>query len=284
MTDEPQYYKPAFRLRLLGYSRRDVAVAFAEGRMALHQLRAQAVTLTEQVAKLDREVERMRAELDATRAREHELQRLTIAAEQKAAAIEDGARGRAREIVAEGEERAALTRGEASLRAEEVSRQIDELLHVREQLVRSARGAAQRLEDAVSRIERGEVDEPTEAERPQATAPPPEHAPAVAAAAQRARGDERIFETTVELDAGPFADFAELSAFERALGRMAKTQDVYIRRFADERATIEVTLVEAAPLIDLLGDVLPHGFDVVASTERTLKIPVVAALPSLGSR
>jgi len=76
MTDEPQYYKPAFRLRLLGYSRRDVAVAFAEGRMALHQLRAQAVTLTEQVAKLDREVERMRAELDATRAREHELQRL----------------------------------------------------------------------------------------------------------------------------------------------------------------------------------------------------------------
>ena len=276
MTDQTQYYKPAFRLRPLGYSRRDVEVAFAEGRMALHQLREQSKEMREWVDKLDAELERMRGELEATRAREHEIQRLTIAAEQQAAEIEEAARLRAREIAAEAEERAALMRGESSLRAEEVSRQIDELLRVREQLVRAARGAAQRLDEAVTGIERGEYPEPADPPRAQRpTAVPVER--------DESDGDGRIFDPVVEMDAGPFGDFAELSSFERALGRMPKVQDVYIRRFADERATIELTLVESAPVVDLLHDVLPHEFDVDAATAGTLKI-TVAALPPVGGR
>ena len=267
MTDETQYYKPGFRLRPLGYSRRDVEVAFAEGRMALHQLREQSREQRDWIEKLDTELERSRGELEATRAREHEIQRLTIAAEQQAAEIEDAARERARQITATAEERATSMRTESALRAEEVSRQIDELLRVREQLVRAARGAAQQLDAAVTGIERG--DYPLAADPPRA--PLEDHV-------ERGEtdGDGRLFDPVVEVDAGPFGDFAELSTFERALGRMPKVQDVYIRRFADERATIELTLVEAAPVVDLLHDVLPNEFDVVAATAGTLKITVAS--------
>jgi len=269
MTDETQYYKPGFRLRPLGYSRRDVEVAFAEGRMALHQLREQSREQREWIDKLDAELERSRGELEATRAREHEIQRLTIAAEQQAAEIEEAARDRAREITAAAEERATSMRTESALRAEEVSRQIDELLRVREQLVRAARGAAQRLDEAVTGIERG--DYPLPADPPRA---PLEGAEDGGRGEGEGDGDGRLFDPVVEVDAGPFGDFAELSTFERALGRMPKVQDVYIRRFADERATIELTLVEAAPVVDLLHDVLPNEFDVVAATAGTLKITV----------
>ncbi|HTZ05335.1 MAG TPA: DivIVA domain-containing protein [Gaiellaceae bacterium] len=265
MTDESQYYKPGFRLRPLGYSRRDVEVAFAEGRMALHQLREQSREQREWIEKLDAELERSRGELEATRAREHEIQRLTIAAEQQAAEIEEAARDRARAITAAAEERATSMRTESALRAEEVSRQIDELLRVREQLVRAARGAAQRLDEAVTGIERGDYPLPAD---------PPRAPLEDIADGERGDGDGRLFDPVVEVDAGPFGDFAELSTFERALGRMPKVQDVYIRRFADERATIELTLVEAAPVVDLLHDVLPNEFDVVAATAGTLKITV----------
>ena len=281
MSETNPHYQLEFGLRPFGYSRRNVAVAFAEGRMMLHQLREQVADLQAQLAKLDGQAEAMRAELDGVRAREHEIQRLTIAAEQKASAIEDGARGRAREIIAEAEERAALMRGRATLQAEEVSHQIDELLRVRGELVGSVRAAAHQLEDAVVRIERGEIA-PAEVEAaavvptlPNATREQPEEV-------DTGDGDS-VFATTVELDAGPFADFAELSAFERALGRMPKVQDVYIRRFAEERAAIEISLAEPAPLVGLLRAVLPHGFEVVTSTERTLRIAVNTPHPSLGS-
>ena len=276
MTDEPQYYRPALRLRLLGYSRRKVEVALAEGRMAVEQLREQAQQLQEQIARLGGDNERMRGELEATRAREHELQRMRVAAEQNAVAIEEDARSRARAIVADAEERAAQARGEASLRAEEASRQIDELLHVREGIAAAMRAAMQRLEREVARIERGELETQAEHEQPAEISEP--HA---AHAAPRADGDGRVFDPAVELDAGPFADFAELSSFERALGRMPKVQDVYIRRFADERATIELTLVEPAPLLDLLHDVMPLDFDVVAATSSSLKL-TVASVPRVG--
>ncbi len=285
MTDEQPLYKPSFGLRPLGYSRRNVEVAFAEGRMALRQLRGRVEELSGQVAKLERELEQRRSELEAARAREHEIQRLTIAAEQKAAAIEDEARSRSREITAAAEERAALIRGEAGVRAEEISQQIDELLRIREELVRSVRASARHIEEAVGRVERGEAA-PDDAAAPATPAPggPDRQSAASPPAAERQReSGGALFESRVEIDAGPFADFAELSAFERTLSRMPKVQDVYIRRFSDERATIELTLVEPAPLLDLLGDVMPHGFDVVASTAASLKVSVLSP-PRVGSR
>lgn len=274
MTDSDSPYKPDFRLRPLGYSRRDVEVAFAEGRMALRHLRAQAADLREQLERLGGELAQTRSELETSRAREAEVQRLRAAAEQAALAIEDEARSRAREIVAEAEERAALTRGEASLRAEEISGQIDELLRVRDELIGSARAAAQRFAAEVARIERGEVTETAEPAGAHEAVPQPPRG----ATDAPGDGEARLFETRVEVDAGPFADFAELSSFERTLARVSKVQDVYIRSFADERAVIELTLVEPAALVEGLRDLLPHGFDVVAETDRSLKLDVVSAL------
>ena len=91
-----------------------------------------------------------------------------------------------------------------------------------------------------------------------------------------------LFDTQVEVDAGPFPDFAALSTFERALGRVEHVQDVYIRRFADERATIEVTFSHPVDLIAGLASVIPHAFEVLEARDSTLRLDLVAPLAGVG--
>jgi archaellum component FlaC len=122
------------------------------------------------------------------------------------------------------------------------------------------------------------------AEPPVAQAPPPPVPPPTASApAEPERTDETVFDTRVELDAGPFSDFAALSAFERALAHMPKVEDVYVRRLADDRALIELTLAEPAPLLDTMRASLPYSLD-VRSANRTKIVVDVAVQQPAGAR
>ena len=108
-----------------------------------------------------------------------------------------------------------------------------------------------------------------EVARARAESPPP--APAAALS-------EQVFDRRVEVDAGPFADFDELSAFERTLAGLPQVADVYVRRFFDDRAIVELAATEELPLLTRLVDVLPGGFTVDYAERAALKITLDSPL------
>jgi cell division septum initiation protein DivIVA len=117
--------------------------------------------------------------------------------------------------------------------------------------------------------------EPAIAEPEPEPEPVPEPPPAAAmAGAPTEMSDDQLFEAKVELDAGPFADFGSLSAFERALALLPRVEDVYVRRLAADRALIELTLGEEGPLIAVMRESLPYAFAVrgVSSTKLVLDV------------
>ena len=88
--------------------------------------------------------------------------------------------------------------------------------------------------------------------------------------------DDQLFGVKVELDAGPFADFGSLSAFERALALMPRVEDVYVRRLAADRALIELTLGEEGPLIAAMRESLPYEFAVRDASSTTLVLDITS--------
>jgi hypothetical protein len=106
--------------------------------------------------------------------------------------------------------------------------------------------------------------------------PPPPVTPPPPTPAEPAEPAEVVFETRVELDAGPFSDFAALSAFERSLAHLPKVEDVYVRRLADDRALIELTLSEPAPLLQTMKESLPYQLDVRSANRSKLVVNVAA--------
>lgn len=267
-----------YRLRagLLGYRRADVHAAFAD-------LRRQLDGLAESVDRLYRDREQLRstvAAVDAARERalrEQAARLEAAAAEQQALARAEGdrhlaeARAQAARLLAEAEEQAAKLRHEAGLRVGDAATRLEDILVVREQLLGELRGLLTSYADLLGEHDAG----PLERARPTEPAREPLPATAVAAA-----GGAGLFPTLVELDAGPFEDFAELSAFERALARLPKVDDVYIRGFGDERAVIELSLTEQTPLAHDLTTRLPYGLRIERDDEARL---VVDVLPQAAS-
>jgi hypothetical protein len=169
---------------------------------------------------------------------------------------------------------------------EEAGRQLDELLRLRRGMLDSLRKVVGDVAHALDRIERGE---PLGAD----VQPEPAPAPArdalrladdvldvvahVGSAEPAVPGDDQILGPHVEVEAGPFGDFAAISSFERALGRLPKVEDVYIRRFSDDRAAIELTLAEPMPLLAVMRRTLPWGFDVEHADAREVRLNVRSA-------
>ncbi len=114
---------------------------------------------------------------------------------------------------------------------------------------------------------------------PAASVPAPAP-PAPPAPEEEAKDGEQLFETRVELDAGPFSDFAALSAFERSLAQLAKVKDVYVRRLAEDRALIELTLSEQAPLLRTMHESLPYALEVRSANSSKLVIDVSVQTPA----
>lgn len=275
MNDEDLLIRPQFRRSLVGgYLRRDVDVAFAQWRMLLYQLRADLARAEDEAAAARSALADARDELERLRLREHELTQAVVDAQRNAREIERAAEARAREVVAGAEEEAERIRRDARRRVGDATFEIDELLRLRETLAQSVRSIVRDVEQAVARVERGEASPP-----PEAVGPAAAHArdlPTSEAGLPAAVPGEQA--SRVEVDAGPFADFASLSSFERALGRIPRVQDVYIRRFADERALIEVTTSGPVALAAALEDVLPHSLEVSDAGAGALRVDVLVPL------
>ena len=72
----------------------------------------------------------------------------------------------------------------------------------------------------------------------------------------------RTYAGHVELDAGPFGDLLELSAFEQSLAEIPAVGEVYVRGFAKMRAEIELELAEGTELVDDLREHLPYAVEI----------------------
>ncbi|MDX6516099.1 MAG: hypothetical protein QOH73_1765 [Gaiellaceae bacterium] len=264
------------RRSLFGYRRTQVEVALAELRLTLRHLQEDLVETRERATSFEGELRETRIELDSRRARETEVQQAFDAAQERVREIELSAEATARAILAEAQEKASRTRAEAHLRTESVSGQIDELLNLRDTLVQTMRGVIRDFDYAVERVEKGESvlqAEPVAVPQPEQ---PGEQSHPVA---PRTHGpeDEQRFEGRVELEAGPFSDFAALSSFERALARLGGVEDVYVRRFAGERALIELSLAQPLALIGAMRDNLPYGLEIQSNEPGRLSVKVAIA-------
>lgn len=257
-----------------GYRRADVLAA-------LEHLGRQLDGLASSVDRLYLEREELRARLDnvdaarelALREQAERLERM--AEEQRALDLARGdqylaeARARAAQTLAEAEEQAARLRHEAGLRVGDAASRLEGVLRVREQLLGELRGLLASYTDLLGEQEGRPVERLPDTARP---APEEVAAPDLPALGAKGAG---LFPTHVELDVGPFADFAELSAFERALARLPKVTDVYIRAFGDERATIELSLTEQTPLAHDLRTKLPYGLRLEQGEDARLLVELL---------
>jgi hypothetical protein len=155
---------------------------------------------------------------------------------------------------------------------------------------------AQALEEALRRA--AEIEELAHESARQIVAAAEERAASVAAPEAGAPAAEpgpddwppqiQVFETRLELDAGPFADSDALSAFERSLAGISCVDDVYVRSLAEGRAAIEVILVEPTRLVPLLRESLPYDLHVRGAAPASLVLdvrqPSAAALVRDGPR
>ncbi|HUH14594.1 MAG TPA: hypothetical protein VML35_01775 [Gaiellaceae bacterium] len=269
------------RRSLFGYRRADVVAA-------LEHLGWQLDGLAASVDRLYGEREELRARLadaDAAQARalrEQEDRFALVADERRAVDVARGdqhlaeARAQAARVLAEGEEQAARLRHEAGLRVGDAASRLEDLLHVREQLLGELRGLLVSYGDLLGEHEGRPPERAAQAESRREEEPAAAELPAVAASGGG------LFPRHVELDAGPFGDFTELSAFERALARLPKVDDVYIRSFGDERATIELSLTEQTPLAHDLTTKLPYGLRLERGDDARLLVEVLPAAATSG--
>ena len=257
-----------------GYRPEDVVIALGELRLSIRQLQSELEAARRRAEDAETQARVARTEADSLRARERELNDAATSAYAHAAEVEQTAQARAAAILAQAEEQAARTRTDAHLQVEETAQQFEELLRLKAELSQRLRGVLREFEDAVARVEQGRpVTPPAQAapatraweiEIPDAPPPPRE-------------GDDAIFEPHVELDAGPFGDFASLSAFERAVSQLPRMDDVYVRRFDGERAWIEVTMSERGPFLRLLREFAGYDFEASRLGPNAVRLDVHAA-------
>src|SRR3954452_15153374 len=134
MSAPDRYQRPPLRFKRFGggYRREDVEFALAELRLTLRQLDNDLESLRDRNRELEGELQQSRQEIETLRAKEHELSQTMSAALRRSAEIEEGAQGRAREVIAQAEEAAMRIRSEASRRIDDSSAQFNELLRLKD--------------------------------------------------------------------------------------------------------------------------------------------------------
>jgi DivIVA protein len=275
---------PPLRYRRLrgGYRKEDVEFALAELRLNLHNLGTDLEALRVRARELEEELRSTRAELETSRTRELELSQTMAGILRRANEIEESAHERARAIVAAAEDAAQRSRAEAVRRVEETSGQFNEILRLKENLVGSMRRVVGEFDEALSRVQRGEslfaravAPEPPPAPPAPSISPPP-FEPWPEPSAQAHVHEEPLFRSHVEIDVGPFADVAALSAFERSLAALPRVDGAYVRRLADDRASIELTLSEPTALLATMREHLPYELQVQSANDSKLVLDVLS--------
>jgi vacuolar-type H+-ATPase subunit H len=276
MTDISNLPRLRYRRFGGGYRRDEVLFHLRELEATVRGLEAELAAARGRSQELSLEVGTARAELAGLRLREHQIDEAIESANRRASDVVEAAEIKARVVLAEAEEQAARIRGEAHLRIDDIGKQLEEILRLRETMLTSLKGVLQDVGVALGRVERNEpVFGPAVEPPPAPSSPAPAH-PEVPASAP-VPGDEALFGRRVEIDAGPFPDFATLSAFERSLGALPNVEDVYVRRFGGDRATIELTTSYEQPLLQLLRGTLPYGFEAERHGPDALRITIAAA-------
>jgi hypothetical protein len=264
------------RAWIAGYKVADVEILVAKFGFQVSQLASEVRTLQARLAEVQAERLELEHRLDAAHAREDELVRAAATIHDARLHELEAARKDAVEIVEAAELAAAEIRSDADRQSETARAEVEELTRLRESLSATMRGVVRDFESVVRRIDRG-GEEAAIAAPPAAAAPrirPPEPAESELVP-EAVEGD--VFDGRVELLAGPFNDFASLSAFERALESLPKINDVYIRRFEGDQATIALTLLEPSPLIRELTERMPYTLDVERSDLDHIAVTVSAA-------
>lgn len=277
MTDVPY---PRLRYRRFlggGYRREEVLFHLRELEGRVRTLEAQLDAARERSAELGADLAAAQAQVASYRSRELELEAAVAAANRHAADLVQTAELEARALLAQADEQAARIRGEAHLKVDEVGKQLEDILRLRDTMLALLRGAVEDVGIAVGRIERGEPVFGVPAVAPGAPPGGDEELAAPTAPPEPVPGDEAIFERRVEIDAGPFAEYASLSSFERTLATLPNVEDVYVRRFADERATIELAMTHEQPLVHLLRATLPHRFEAEQVGSARLRVTLAAS-------
>ena len=281
MTELNEYPRLRYRRFGGGYRRAEVLFHLRELEATVRKLEAGLASSRERTQSLVAELAGARAEIGALRAREHEVDEALATANRRANDVVETAEIQARAVLAQAEEQAARIRGEAHLKVDDIGKQLEEIIRLRDTMLGLLKGAVQDVGTAVGKIERGEPVFGTAAPAPRPSAPAQSH-PELEDARESLPGDDAPFERRVELDAGPFGDFATLSSFERSLAGLPNVEDVYVRRFAGERATIELTMAYEQPLLRLLRGALPYRFDAERTETGSLRLNV--AMPALAGK
>lgn len=260
---------PSPKLRrawLAGYRVADVELALAQFGLRVSQLWTQLQDLKERLETTDRERRDLERRLGEAHARELEL--LAGVANVRGAQEREQSRAHqeAQAIVDAAHLDAAHIRAEAARESETVRAQVDQLLKLRDTLSGTMRAVVRDFEGLVGTIDRPHAHvAPVEVHAAMHVPPSPPPAAAalpVTTSAPAPRDGGEVFDGRVEVSAGPFTDFASLSAFERALGSIPKVEDVYVRRFEGDRATIDLTLEAPAPLLDEMSQRMPYNLAV----------------------
>jgi hypothetical protein len=229
-----------FRRALVGYRRRDVAALVERRELEL-------AALAHRVEELWDERERLLGELAELRARTEP--------------VDEQARARAAAIVAAAEEEALTIRRKASERLQDATARVDSLLGLRDELLAE-------LQDALGRYS----SPPT----PAKGRPRRDELAETRGSLTQVGEDEggQLFARKLEVDAGPFDDFAELSSFERSLAALPSIEDVYIRSFDGSRAVVELTLSEERPLLHDLAIHVPYELNVRETSRGSIRLDV----------
>ncbi|HZT92304.1 MAG TPA: hypothetical protein VFA05_09720 [Gaiellaceae bacterium] len=237
-------------------------------------LESELAKARERLAAAEDEIRELRARI--AEARTHDATLAEAAA--NLARVRDDAQRRAEEIVEAARADADALRAQARAEVEDARAQVEELLKLRRTLGRNMRSLVAEVEQVVARVDAPGPQPPAPGAGAAHTAEPSSAADVRSAPeAQERREEDGLFDRQIELDAGPFTDFASLSAFERALASLPKVEDVYIRRFEGDRATIDVTLAEPTPLLDDMTERLPYRLDVQSAVPDRISLTVSSA-------
>jgi hypothetical protein len=74
--------------------------------------------------------------------------------------------------------------------------------------------------------------------------------------------ESTLFSGDITIEAEPFADIAELAAFEEAVRRVPSAEDVEVSKFKNHRAVVGLRLAADTPLVFELRRASDQTFDV----------------------
>lgn len=262
-----------------GYRVADVEVLLAQFRLLVTQLDTELKSARSRLEASEADRRELARRLDEALHREVEVAASAARLRQAQAEAERQGAERGRELVEAAQAEADRIRADASNDVAAARAQVDELLRLRDTLSATMRGIVRDFESVAGTVDATRIAVPAP---PAPPTPAPTETPTLVAAPSppvtSAPAVERdVFDRQIEVEAGPFTDFASLSAFERALGGLPKVEDVYIRRFEGERATIDVTLEEPAAILDAMTERLPYRLDVQSAHADRISLTVSAA-------